>query len=64
MTRKRIVSRSINRRTFTVFLLAALSLVFGMYVRTEKAIDRANEQRQAAIALADELRQSSMNSMC
>jgi PAS domain S-box-containing protein len=59
MTRKRIVSRLINRRTFTVFLLAALILVFGMYVRTEKAIDRANEQRQAVMALADELRQSS-----
>ncbi|WP_295432301.1 PAS domain-containing protein, partial [uncultured Thiodictyon sp.] len=42
-----------------MFLLAALILVFGMYVRTEKAIDRANEQRQAVMALADELRQSS-----
>jgi uncharacterized membrane protein len=48
----------INRLTFTLFLLAGLILVFGIYIREEKAIDRANEQRQAAMALADELRQS------
>ena len=59
MTHNRSASRLINRLTFTVFLLAALILVFGIYVRAEKEIDRANEQRQAAIALADELRQSS-----
>ncbi len=54
-----IASRLINRLTFTLFLLAVLVLIFGIYVRTEKAIDRANEQRQAAMALGDELRQSS-----
>ena len=59
MTRNRTASRLINRLTFTVFLLAVLILVFGIYVRAEKAIDRANEQRQAAMMLADELRQSS-----
>lgn len=49
----------INRLTFTLLLLALLILIFGLYVRAEKAIDRAYEERQVAMALEDELRQSS-----
>ncbi len=59
MTRNPVAPRLINRVTLTVFLLAALTLIFAFYVRAEKAIDRANDQRYAAIMLADEMRQSS-----
>lgn len=43
--------------TFSVFLV--LFAAFGVYVYTEKEIDRANEQRQISYQLADQLRQSS-----
>jgi diguanylate cyclase (GGDEF)-like protein/PAS domain S-box-containing protein len=43
--------------TLTMFL--ALAIVFGVYVHSEKQIDRANEQRHLSFLLADQLRQSS-----
>jgi len=43
--------------TLGIFLVFAL--VFAVYVRAEKAIDRANEVRLNSYQLADELRQSS-----
>ena len=43
----------------TLILLASLILVFWLYTRAEKAIDRAHEQRQVSLALADELSRSS-----
>jgi hypothetical protein len=57
--RNLIASRLINRLTVTLVLLAVLILVFGIYVRGEKAIDHAYEQHQAATALTDEFSQSS-----
>ncbi len=59
MNRNPSAPHLINRLTFTLFLLALLILIFGIYVRAEKAIDHAYEQRQVAMGLADELRQSS-----
>jgi PAS domain S-box-containing protein len=38
---------------------AALALVFTLYARSEREIDRANELRYISLLLADELRQSS-----
>ncbi|MCX7156886.1 MAG: EAL domain-containing protein [Rhodocyclales bacterium] len=43
----------------TVVMFFALAAAFGAYVHSEKQIDRANERRQIAILLADQLRQSS-----
>lgn len=42
--------------TMAIFLL--LFIAFGIYVFTEKRIDRANDLRQTSYQLADELRQS------
>ena len=47
----------------SLWLMAAMLLVvavgFGLYVRAERKIDRANEQRLSSFVLADQLRQSS-----
>ena len=43
----------------TVLLLVVLVAAFGIYVRAEKEIDRANELRYQSLHLAAELRQSS-----
>ena len=51
--------RFTKRLALILCLLAAFALSFGFYVRAEKAIDRAHEQRLASFLLADELRQSS-----
>lgn len=44
-------------RSISVFLISVL--IFVLYVRSEKAIDRANHQRYESHQIADELRQSS-----
>jgi diguanylate cyclase (GGDEF)-like protein/PAS domain S-box-containing protein len=41
------------------FILSVLAVVFGIYVFTEKKIDRAHELRHFSYLLADQLRQSS-----
>jgi hypothetical protein len=48
-------------RYYWLILLVFIAVVvsFVLYVRAEKAIDRANEARHASILLAGELRQSS-----
>ena len=43
----------------TVVTFLALVAAFGVYVYSEKQIDRANQRRQISILLADQLRQSS-----
>ncbi|MFA6189706.1 MAG: EAL domain-containing protein [Sulfuricurvum sp.] len=43
----------------SVIVFIIFSLTFVLYVRSEKAIDRANEKRYASHQIADELRQSS-----
>lgn len=43
----------------TVVMFVVLSIAFGIYVLSEKEIDRFNEERFLSLALASELRQSS-----
>ena len=43
----------------TSLLLVVAVLIFGIYVWSEKQIDRANEVRLRSFLLADELRQTS-----
>lgn len=43
----------------TVVMFVVLSIAFGIYVFSEKEIDRFNEERFLSLALASELRQSS-----
>ena len=43
----------------TAAMLLLVAVAFGLYVRAEKKIDRANEQRLSSIELADQLRHSS-----
>ena len=43
----------------TLVMFLALAAAFGVYVYSEKQIDRANQRRQISILLADQLRQSS-----
>lgn len=51
---------SFNRHLMlTLAVIAALAIVFFIYVRAEKQIDIANELRVQSLLLADELRQSS-----
>ena len=40
-------------------MLLVVAVAFGLYVRAEKQIDRANEQRLSSVELADQLRHSS-----
>mgnify|MGYP000527074278 CR=1 FL=1 len=47
----------------TVLLLAVLVAAFGIYVRAEKEIDRANELRYQSLHLAAELRQYVLESV-
>ncbi|RAU23851.1 two-component sensor histidine kinase [Paramagnetospirillum kuznetsovii] len=52
--------RRFPRRVWlTGAIMAAFVISFGVYVYSEKQIDRANEQRYQSYKLADELRQSS-----
>ena len=55
--------RRLHRLTAFTWLalgvFVALVTIFALYVRAEKQIDRANEQRQQSLLLTDELRQSS-----
>jgi len=48
-----------SKLLLTVILLVALVIAFGVYVKAEKEIDRANELRYQSLQLAAELRQSS-----
>ena len=48
-----------NRFWPTVAMCIVLAISFGVYVHSEKKIDRANENRLHAFKLADELRQTS-----
>jgi len=47
------------RTWIVVFVFMTLYGAFGLYVYTEKQIDKANEQRLISYQLAEELRQSS-----
>jgi diguanylate cyclase (GGDEF)-like protein len=52
--------KTFTRHTLrTLAVLALLVIAFALYVRAEKAIDRANELRLNSFTLAQELRQSS-----
>ena len=52
-------SRFYKNLWLTLVIFVVFAMVFAMYVRAEKQIDRANETRLQSFLLADELRQSS-----
>ena len=58
-----IANRELSRFSASIWIVIAAFLVFAcsfiVYVRAEKAIDRANELRMEALRLGAELRQSS-----
>ncbi len=53
------IPSSSKRLALTACLLLLLVVVFAIYIRAEKDIDRANEQRHLSLRLAHEMRQSS-----
>ncbi|MEI6215371.1 MAG: PAS domain S-box protein [Desulfuromonadales bacterium] len=59
MIPKNIVNRFSRNLLLTIFMIIPIGVTFYFYVRAEKQIDLAHNQRLISFQLADELRQSS-----